>query len=340
MTISPIHIGIISAGAWGTALAVIANRAGSRVTLYSNNAHVRESITAKRTNDTYLPGIFLDPHIGVTDDVVKVCSCDFLILAIPSHHMRSTCIWLSDQIEAKVPLVIATKGIERGSLALMSEVVSTILPRNPVAILSGPNFAVEAARGLPTATTIACQDEQLASQIIYGLGGKYFRPYHTDDIMGTQIGGAVKNVIAIASGIALGRGFGENARAAIITRGIAEMARLCLFKGGRQETLMGLSGIGDLMLTCTSETSRNMSLGLELGQLRQPVKVILENRQKRLAEGVTTADSVTELARKIGISMPICMAVRDILYNESQIDDVIQHLLERPFVTEILQTSF
>jgi len=340
MSILPINVGVISAGAWGTALAVIANRAGSRVTLYTNNINVRESILVRRTNDTYLPGIFIDPRIAITDDVAKICACDFVVLAIPSHHMRSTCIWLSDQIEANIPIVIATKGIERGSLALMSEVVTAILPKNPVAILSGPNFASEAAQGLPTATTIACQDERTASQIIYGIGGKYFRPYHTDDLISTQVGGAVKNVIAIACGIALGRGFGENARAAIITRGIAEIARLCLFKGGRQETLMGLSGIGDLMLTCSSSTSRNMALGLEIGQKTRPVKAILESRQKQLAEGVMTADSVTELARKIGISMPICMAVKDILYSGNEIDDVIQHLLERPFVTEALQTSF
>jgi glycerol-3-phosphate dehydrogenase (NAD(P)+) len=340
MSISSVHIGVISAGAWGTALAVIANRAGSRVTLYTSNGNVKESILVKRTNDTYLPGIFIDPNITVTDNAAKVCACDIVIIAIPSHHMRSICIWLSDQIEASVPLVIATKGIERGSLALMSEVVSAILPKNPVAVLSGPNFASEAARGLPTATTIACADEQLASQIIYGIGGKYFRPYHTDDIIGTQIGGAVKNVFAIACGIALGRGFGENARAAIITRGMVEMTRLCLFKGGRQETLMGLSGMGDVMLTCTSATSRNTALGMELGRQERSVKAILESRQQRLAEGVSTADSVTELSRKIGISMPICAAVRDILYDNKDINDIIQHLMERPFVTEMLQTSF
>lgn len=340
MSLSSLKIGVISAGSWGTALAVIANRAGSNVTLYTSNANVIDSILSKRTNDTYLPGIFIDPHIAVTDDIAKVCACDILILAIPSHHMRSTCIALSDTLDASIPLLIASKGIERGSLALMSEVVNAILPKNPVAILSGPNFAAEAARGLPTATTIACTDEELATQIIYGLGGKYFRPYYTHDLIGTQIGGAVKNVLAIACGIALGRGFGENARAAIITRGIVEMTRLCLFKGGRQETLMGLSGIGDVMLTCCSDTSRNTTLGIELGRQEQPVKVILESRHLRLAEGVSTSDSVSELARKVGISMPICMAVRDILYENKNIDDIIQHLIERPFVTESLQTSF
>jgi len=209
-----------------------------------------------------------------------------------------------------------------------------------LAILSGPNFAHEAAQGLPTATTIACEDEALASRIIYCIGGKYFRPYHTDDMIGTQIGGAVKNVIAIACGIALGRGFGENTRAALITRGLAEITRLCIAKGGRQETLMGLSGIGDLVLTCTSEASRNMSLGIELGKQNQSIKETIEFWQKRLAEGIATSDSVTELAKKIGISMPICKTVRDILYDKADITSSIQSLMGRPFVAEVLQTSF
>jgi glycerol-3-phosphate dehydrogenase (NAD(P)+) len=340
MTARPTQIGILSAGSWGTALAVIANRAGSKVTLFSRNAHVLESIEKKRSNDAYLPGIFLDPHIAVTDNLTKICSSDILLLAIPSQHMRATCISISDQLDVSVPIVLATKGIERGSLALMSEVVADILPKNPLAVLTGPNFATEAARGLPTATSIACEGEDLATRIIYSIGGKYFRPYHTDDVIGAQIGGAVKNVIAIACGIALGRGFGENARAAIITRGITEMTRLCLARGGRQETLMGLSGIGDLVLTCTSATSRNMSLGIDLGKQEKSIKATIESWQKRLAEGIATSDSVTELAKKIGISMPICKAVRDILFEEMAIDEAIGYLLERPFVSEVLQTSF
>ncbi len=340
MTVTPTHIGIVSAGGWGTALGVVANRAGSKVTLYTSNPNVLESVRSKRTNDAYLPGIFIDPHIGITDDFAQICNSDMLLLAIPSQHMRSTCIWMSDQIDPSVPIVIATKGIERGSLALMSEVVSAILPKNPLAVLTGPNFAQETARGLPTATTIACADETLANQIIYGIGGKYFRPYHTDDIIGAQVGGAIKNVIAIACGIALGKGFGENARAAIITRGITEMGRLCHVKGGRPETLMGLSGIGDLVLTCGSEVSRNMSLGLDIGRQTRSIKETVESWQKRLAEGITTSDSVTELAKKIGISMPICKTVRDILYEEIDIDVAIGQLLERPFVSEVLQTSF
>jgi glycerol-3-phosphate dehydrogenase (NAD(P)+) len=340
MSPKPTEIGIISAGAWGTALAIVANRAGSKVTLYTRNQHVLEPILEKRVNEAYLPGIFIDPRIEATDDLTRVCACDIILLALPSQHMRATCISICDQLDASVPIIIATKGIERGSLALMSEVVSAILPKNPVAILSGPNFAAEAARSLPTATTIACESEHLARQLIYSIGGKYFRPYHTDDIIGTQIGGAIKNVIAIACGIAMGRGLGENARAALITRGLTEMSRLCMAKGGRQETLMGLSGIGDLLLTCSSETSRNMAFGLELGRQKEPVKKIIGNWQKRLAEGITTSDSVAELSKKIGISMPIVKSVHDILYEDTPIDEAIQYLLERQFTPEVLQTSF
>ncbi len=333
------RIGIISAGAWGTALAVAANRGGSKATLFSSNPNVIASIRNNRTNDVYLPGAFIDPDIAMTDRFAEACDADMVILAVPSQHMRATCILLSDQLSPTVPVIIATKGIERGSLALMSEVVSSILPRNPVAILSGPNFAIEVAKGLPTATTVACTDSYLANRIVYAIGGKYFRPYSTTDIVGTQIGGAVKNVIAIACGIAIGRGFGENAKAALITRGITEMARLCLAKGGRQETLMGFSGFGDLILTCGSTMSRNMSLGMELGRLEKPVKTIIENRQQRLAEGVDTADSVNELAGRIGISMPICRAVYGIISEAIDIDEAIAQLLERPFVPEMLQGS-
>jgi glycerol-3-phosphate dehydrogenase (NAD(P)+) len=331
-------IGIIGAGAWGTALAVVANRAGSDVTLWSRNDNVLQSVRQKRINEPYLPEVFLDPDIGITEDIASVCKSDFVMLSVPSQHIRPTCIAIADSIDDETPIVVATKGIERGSLALMSEVVHSIVPHNPILILTGPNFAGEAARGLPTATTVACADEKIGSALLYAIGGKYFRPYFTDDVVGAQVGGAVKNVIAIACGIALGRGFGENARAALITRGLAEIGRLCIAKGGRQQTLMGLSGFGDLVLTCGSSQSRNMSLGIDIGQGKS-VKELLSGQFKGLAEGVGTAESVTELARKLGISMPICKAVRDILHKNFDIDITIQSLMERPFVSESLQTS-
>jgi glycerol-3-phosphate dehydrogenase (NAD(P)+) len=336
MNSEPTSIGVVSAGGWGTALGIAANRAGSKVTLYSANPNVLDSIRKRRTNEVYLPGVFIDPRIVISDSLSEVCAADLIILSVPAQRLRSTCIWVSDQLDVAKPVIIASKGIERGSLSLMSEVFAAILPKNRFAVLSGPNFAVEVARGLPTATTIACSDSYLASQIMYAVGGKYFRPYYTDDIIGTQIGGAVKNVIAIACGIAIGRGLGENAKAALVTRGLAEMARLCTAKGGRQETLMGFSGFGDLILTCGSEMSRNMSLGIELGRQKEPVRTILEKRQHKLAEGVPTADSVSELANKMGISMPICKAVNAILTEAMKLDDAIAHLLERPFVSEMV----
>ena len=220
----------------------------------------------------------------------------------------------------------------------MSEVVGTILPNNPIAVLSGPNFADEAARGLPTATTIACADASLGERLLYAIGGKLFRPYYSDDIIGTQVGGAVKNVIAIACGIAVGHGLGENARAAIITRGMAEMTRLCIAKGGKPETLSGLSGIGDLLLTCSSEKSRNMSLGIAIGKLGRVAEDIPTGR-RGVTEGVATAESVTELAQKLGISMPICAAVQHILYDKAPIREAISELLERPFTVENLPVT-
>ena len=322
------HVGVIGAGAWGTALAMLANRAGSRVTLWTRNGQVIESIRERQVNAQYLPDVFIDPAITVTNDSEFVHGCDLLILTIPAQSLRTVGISLSDKVPANLPIVIATKGIERGSLMLMSEVVASILPHNPYAVLSGPNFAREAALGLPTATTVATHRPSLGDTIIYALGGKYFRLYANDDPIATQIGGSLKNVLAIAAGIVEGRGLGENARSALITRGIAEIARLARAKGGREETLMGLSGMGDILLSCTSVKSRNYALGVTIGRhgaIRSGV----------LTEGVATAESVTHLARTLGIAMPIASAVTGILSGATGVDETIEKLLERPVGTEI-----
>lgn len=327
------HIGVVGPGAWGTALAVLARRAGSEVTLWSRNVNVVESILERRTNDIYLPGVFIDPSIHVTTEIEQVSKTDALVLAIPAQYLRPVCITLSDLIGSQVPLVIATKGIERGSLALMSEVVQTILPENPIAILSGPNFADEAARGLPTASTLACLDKMLAEKLLYALGGKMFRLYISDDLTGTQIGGAVKNVIAIACGIATGKKLGENARAALITRGLTEIQRLCIAKGGQKETLMGLSGMGDLLLTCSSPKSRNMALGIAIGKggkFEEGISYV----KRGVTEGVATAESVTDLAQKLGVTVPICTAINRILHEHASVMDTITELLDRPFSQE------
>jgi glycerol-3-phosphate dehydrogenase (NAD(P)+) len=327
-------VGVMGGGAWGTALSILANRAGSDVMLGTRNSNVIASISDRRTNDIYLPSIFIDPSITVTDDFSVICRGDILVLATPSHCLRTVCIAISDILSPSVTLVIACKGIERGSVLLMSEVVQEILPQNPIAIISGPNFADEAARGLPTATTIACADKKLWDMLQYALGSRLFRPYLTDDIIGTQIGGVVKNVVAVACGIAEGKKMGENARAALVTRGFAEMSRLAIAKGGKYETLMGLSGLGDLILTCGSQKSRNTAFGLEIGKGKTREE-LMTNIGRTAVEGVVSAESISKLAKKHSVSMPICDAVHQILYENAPVDTVIQTLLERPFVSEM-----
>ncbi|MEZ5691515.1 MAG: NAD(P)H-dependent glycerol-3-phosphate dehydrogenase [Rickettsiales bacterium] len=327
------RVGVIGGGAWGTALSIIANRAGSKVTLATRNANVVSSINRMRSNEIYLPSIFIDPNIEISNQFVDACKGDIVILAAPSYCLRTVCISISDMLPADVIVMVASKGIERGSLMLMSEVVGTILPSNPVAIISGPNFADESARGQPTATTIACENHDLWDILMYGIGGRLFRPYMTDDIIGTQIGGVVKNVIAIACGIAVGKEMGQNTQAALVTRGFAEMSRLAIAKGGKYETLMGLSGLGDLLLTCGSEKSRNMSFGKEIGK-GNSIDELFSNRGRTALEGVVSSESVHNLARKYNISMPICEAVYSIVHEDAPVERVINELLERPFVTE------
>jgi glycerol-3-phosphate dehydrogenase (NAD(P)+) len=330
-----LSVGVIGGGAWGTALSILANRAGSKVTLGTRNANVIKAIQENRCNDIYLPSVFVDPAITVTDKFDAVCKSDVVIFATPSHVLRMVSIIFSDMLETKIPIIVASKGVERGSLMLMSEVVQSVLPYNPIGVISGPNFADEAAKGLPTATTIASADRELLDKLAYAVGGRMFRPYLSDDIIGAQIGGAVKNVIAIACGIAVGRGMGENARAALVTRGFTEMARLTLAKGGKYETLMGLSGLGDLLLTCGSPKSRNMSLGLAIGQ-GKPVEDVISSRGRSATEGYVAAESLIKLARKLGVSMPICEAIYYILYEKTPIDQAISQLLERPITDEQL----
>ncbi|MDE3015992.1 MAG: NAD(P)-dependent glycerol-3-phosphate dehydrogenase [Pseudomonadota bacterium] len=333
MSITQHRVGVIGGGAWGTALSILANRAGSQVMLATRNPNVIHSIRERRCNEVYLPSAFIDPGIAIIERLGEVCRGDLLILAVPSHVLRSVCISISDELPANLPVMLASKGIERGSLMLMSEVAQAILPKNPIAVISGPNFADEAAKGLPTATTIACADESLWDLLTYAVGGRLFRPYMTVDTIGAQVGGAVKNVISIACGIAIGKNFGENARAALITRGFAEITRLALVKGGKYETLMGLSGLGDLILTCGSAKSRNLSFGIAIGQGRNK-KEILAGRGRMATEGVLTAESVSKLAKKFDVPMPICDAVHRILYENAPVDQVIQELLERPFTSE------
>lgn len=326
-------VGVLGGGSWGTAMALAAHRAGSKVMLATRNKNVIAAIQAHRVNDIYLPHVFVDPSIKVTDDMREVCQNEILILAVPSQCMRSACISISDMLDTRVPIIIGSKGLEKGSLLLMSEVVSSVLPKNSISIISGPNFASEVGRGKPSATTLACPDQVLAKRLIYAIGSKYFRPYYTDDVIGAQIGGAVKNIIAIACGIAFGNELGENARSALITRGFAEMVRLCIAKGGRADTLMGLAGLGDLVLTCSSMHSRNTSFGLALSK-GTPVNEVVVNEGRGVIEGASSVESVVKLAHKLRVDMPICEAVYRVLHENASIPDTIDILLDRPFASE------
>jgi len=325
-------ISIIGAGAWGTALALAARRAGNDVTLWAYEADIVAAINDAHENTLYLPGVTLDPAIRATADLAEAASADALLLAAPAQHMRTTIAPLAGHLPPATPLIVCAKGIEQETLALMSEAVAAIFPQNPVFILSGPTFAADVAAGLPTAVTLAGSDLAAAQVLADRLSSDRFRPYSGDDVIGAQIGGAIKNVLAIACGIAEGRGFGDNARAALVTRGLAELTRLCLAKGGRAETMMGLSGLGDLVLTCTSAQSRNYSLGLALGAGRTLAEILGERHS--VAEGVYTASAAVALAAKLGIEMPIATAVDAVLNKGADIDVVIEALLARPLRAE------
>jgi len=321
------RISVIGAGAWGTALAILAQRAGCAVTLWTRRAEQAAELQGARENTAYLPGIPLDPAIRIETDFARALEADAVLYAQPAQHFRGFCrkaapLWKD------AALVIAAKGIECESGALLNEIAARELAAAPTIILSGPSFATEAARGLPTAVALAGDRADLVEALMASLAHGAFRPYGSDDPTGVEVAGAVKNVLSIACGIVLGRGLGENARAALITRGLAEVTRLALAKGGRTETLMGLAGIGDLILTATSLKSRNTSLGFDLGQ-GKPLAAILASRRS-IAEGVTTAAAVSTLAEQIGVDMPISFAVNRILKDASSIDDEIRGLLSRP----------
>ena len=274
----------------------------------------------------------LDLGIVATTDGAEAVSADAVLLVAPSQFMREVCLPLAAAWTPGVPAVICAKGIEGQTLALMSEVVAQVLPEAPIAVLSGPTFAREVAAGLPAAVTLASRDAALGEDLARAIGTPRFRTYQTDDLIGAQMGGAVKNVLAIACGIVQGRGLGDNARAALITRGLGEIVRLGKAKGGRPETLMGLSGLGDLTLTCNAIQSRNCSLGVALGE-GAGLDDILRDRTS-VAEGVFTASSVTGLAARLGVDMPICAAVDQVLNQGADLDDAIAGLLARPFLAE------
>jgi glycerol-3-phosphate dehydrogenase (NAD(P)+) len=327
------RVAIIGAGAFGTALACAVRRAGSQAVIWARDPAIADSIAAGRGNPVYLPDAALEPGIAATTDLAAALDgADAVLLVVPSQFLRAAAKNLAPLLPADVPVVLCAKGIERTSCALMTEVVAETLPGAPVAVLSGPTFAKELVAGLPTAITLATTDPGLGERLVGMIGSTAFRPYLSDDPVGAEIGGAVKNVIAIACGIMVGRGMGDNARAATMTRGLAEILRLGHGLGGRGETLMGLAGIGDLSLTCNGMLSRNMTLGMALGEGR-PLEDILAER-RAVTEGVATAASVVELAARHGVNMPISQAVNRIVNQGADVGATIAEVLARPFRPE------
>jgi glycerol-3-phosphate dehydrogenase (NAD(P)+) len=319
-------VAVIGAGAWGTALAGVAARAGRTVTLYARDASHAERIASHRENPR-LPGVKLADEIVVTHDRAKAGRADIILIATPAQHLRAAVDGLAPHLREGAPVIACAKGIEHGTHKFMTEVIAESAAHALPAILSGPSFADDVARDLPTAVTLAAKDEALAGDLVQALGSATFRPYHTTDVRGVEIGGAAKNVLAIAAGIVVGRKLGASAQAALTTRGFSELARFGRALGARAETMVGLSGLGDLILTCSSPQSRNFALGLALGR-GEPKPA------GKLAEGEFTAPVLIELAASQGIELPISMAVAAILSGKLTIDAAIEGLLTRPFKAE------
>ncbi len=319
-------VSVIGAGAWGTALAGVAARAGRTVTLYARDAARAAEIAATRINPR-LPEVRLDSSVAVTGEIARAATADVILVATPAQHLREAVAALAPHLARATPVVATAKGIEHGSHKFMTEVIAEAAPDARPAMLSGPSFAEDVARGLPTAVTLAAKDEGLARALVQALGSSTFRPYHTTDVRGVEIGGAAKNVLAIAAGIVSGRKLGASAQAALTTRGFSELMRLGRACGARTETIAGLSGLGDLILTCSSPQSRNLALGIALGRGQAPAR-------DRLAEGEFTAPVLIELAASQNVEMPVSNAVAAILRGAMTIDDAIESLLTRPFKAE------
>jgi glycerol-3-phosphate dehydrogenase (NAD(P)+) len=323
------RIGVVGGGAWGTALAQVAAADGAEVLLWALESEVVEAVNGAHENSLYLAGVPLSPSIRAVGELGALAAAEALLIVTPAQHLRGV---LGKLPAGAAPLILCAKGIEAGTQLLMSEVAAQARPGAPIAVLSGPTFAQEVAEGLPTAITLACADEALGAEIADRLARPGFRPYLSTDVIGAEIGGAVKNVLAIACGVVEGAGLGQNARAALISRGFAEMTRFGLARGARPETLAGLSGLGDLVLTCSSTSSRNFSLGKGLGEGRTPTELLADRRT--VAEGAHTAPVLAEAARAAGVEMPITDAVCALLTGEAGVKEVIGRLLARPLRSE------
>jgi len=322
------HIGVIGGGDWGSALALTCLRAGRTVTLYEQDAANAAHLKNKRES-LYLPGVAIDTRIALADALADAARADAILLVVPAQAARTVATALAPLIAARTPVIVCAKGIERGSKKFMHEVIAECVPNATPAILSGPSFAADVARGLPTAVTLAGSDAELAGELAKAIGSASFRPYHSTDVRGVEIGGAAKNVLAIAAGVVAGRGLGASAMAALTTRGFAELVRFGRAYGARPETMTGLSGLGDLILTCSSPQSRNYSFGASLGRGMKPGDI-----HDGLAEGIFTAAVLVEMARERGVDMPISTAVDALLTEKLSVDAAIESLLSRPFKAE------
>jgi glycerol-3-phosphate dehydrogenase (NAD(P)+) len=325
------HIGVVGAGAWGTALAAIAAGNAAKVTLWAREAEVVEAITRHRENPLFLPGIKLPENIQGTGEIARVHETEAVLIVAPAQHARAALDSLRSVLRPETPVVLCAKGMETGTGLLLTEVLAEILPAAEPAILSGPSFARDVARGLPTAVTIAAR-EHIARRLQATMARSAFRPYVSEDLVGVALGGAAKNVYAIACGMVEGAGLGESARAGAMSRGFAELLRLGVVLGARAETLMGLSGLGDLVLTATSMSSRNFALGVALGKGARLADVSGEG--KPLAEGAATAPALVARARREKVELPIAEAVADVLAGNLSVRDAAERLLARPLKPE------
>jgi glycerol-3-phosphate dehydrogenase (NAD(P)+) len=323
------RIAVLGGGAWGTALALTCARAGRKVTLWEHEPGNAASLETKRES-LFLLGVRLDDGIKVTRALAEASRSDAILLVVPAQAMRSVVKSLAQTISAGSPVIACAKGIEHGTHKFMSEIIAECAPNAVPAILSGPSFAADVARGLPTAVTLAAADGKLAGDLAQAIASASFRPYHSTDVRGVEIGGATKNVLAIAAGIVTGRGLGASAAAALTTRGFAELVRFGKAYGAKPETMTGLSGLGDLILTCSSPQSRNFSFGVALGKGEKPDGAA----HGKLAEGAFTAPVLLEMAREKNIEMPISAAVAAVLAGKLSVDKAIESLLTRPIKSE------
>jgi glycerol-3-phosphate dehydrogenase (NAD(P)+) len=325
-------IGVVGGGAWGTALAQVAARDGRDALLWAHEAETVAEVNGEHRNSVFLPGVTLEPGIRATTALAELATVDAVLLVPPAQHLRAVASALAPHLLPATPVVVCAKGLEQATSRLLVDILAEVLPAAQPAVLSGPSFAADVARGLPAALTLAAADEALAKALAERIGTRRFRLYWSSDLVGVQLGGAVKNVLAIAAGIVEGKALGASAHAALVTRGFAELTRFGTALGARAETLAGLSGLGDLLLTCGSPLSRNMSLGRALGHGRTLADVLGERRS--VAEGVYTAAAVVRRARELGLEMPIAEAVHAIVEGTLGVDEAIEALLARPFRAE------